>query len=436
MLKKDSRYFRLGLTLLTVIIVSVLFGVTLINIGTVFSVVKKIISTFSFVIYGIIFAYLMNPLQRLFEKLIRRLLAKSNMTERGVKKLSRTVSVLLSLLIFILLIYGLLAMVLPELWKSITETFSPENLQMYYEKITAWLSDTLKGSPFEDWLRENDPVKVVQDWLTKELDIFSTIGSVVTEAYGIGKVIFNMVIGLVVSVYLLMQKEKYIAQAKKFVVAIFKQRGADKVFEIGRLTNKSFGGFMVGKVIDSLIIGALSYIGMIILGLPYALISSVFIGLTNIIPFFGPLIGIVIGGVLILLQSPIQALYFLIFELALQQIDGNIIGPRILGGRLGISDFWVLVSITVFGTLFGFGGMLLGVPVFTVIYTLVSQAITGALRKKQLPESTDCYYSILAVEDLNDHEKNFGEATTFFSGDTFETEYDPDDDFEYEDASE
>ena len=134
--------------------------------------------------------------------------------------------------------------------------------------------------------------------------------------------------------------------------------------------------------------------------------------------------------------SPIQALYFLIFELALQQIDGNIIGPRILGGRLGISDFWVLVSITVFGTLFGFGGMLLGVPVFTVIYTLVSQAITGALRKKQLPESTDCYYSILAVEDLNDHEKNFGEATTFFSGDTFETEYDPDDDFEYEDASE
>ena len=120
MLKKDSRYFRLGLTLLTVIIVSVLFGVTLINIGTVFSVVKKIISTFSFVIYGIIFAYLMNPLQRLFEKLIRRLLAKSNMTERGVKKLSRTVSVLLSLLIFILLIYGLLAMVLPELWESIT----------------------------------------------------------------------------------------------------------------------------------------------------------------------------------------------------------------------------------------------------------------------------------------------------------------------------
>ena len=141
----------------------------------------------------------------------------------------------------------------------------------------------------------------------------------------------------------------------------------------------------------------------------------------------GAQIGIVIGGVLILLQSPIQALTFLIFEFILQQVDGNIIGPRILGGRLGISDFWILVSITVFGSLFGFGGMLLGVPVFTVLYTLISQAVSNALGKKKLSKETADYYAIEFVEDLEKHEKDPEEAAVFYSGDT----YDPDDDFEY-----
>lgn len=431
MFRKDSRYFRLGLTLLAVIVLSTLFAVTLINIGTIFSVLKSIISIFSFAIYGVIFAYLMNPLMKLVEKLVRRLLCRSNVTERGLTKLSRIVGVIVSLLAFLAIVYGLLAMVIPPLVDSIIETFSPENLQSYYVKITDWLTNVVRGTPLEDWLRENDPIKAVQDWLTEEINIFSTLGSAVTEVYGVAKVLFNMVIGLVAAVYLLISKERFISQIKKIIVAVFKPRHADRVFEIGRLTNQSFGGFIVGKLIDSLIIGVISYVGMVLLKLPYPLLSSAFIGITNIIPFFGPLIGIVIGGVLIVLQSPIQALTFLIFELILQQVDGNIIGPRILGGRLGISDFWILVSITVFGSLFGFGGMLLGVPVFTVLYTLLSQAVSNALRKKHLPEKTTDYYSILCVEDLEKHEKDFGESTVFYSGDTYETAYDPDDDFEY-----
>ena len=434
MLHRDSRYFRLGLTLLVVIILSVLFGVTLINIGTIFDVLKQVVSIFSFVIYGIIFAYLMNPILKLVEKLVHRLLAHSNITERGLSRLSRAVGVIVALLVFISIVYGLLAMVIPTLVESITDTFSPDNLQRYYVKITDWLNNLVRGTPVEDWLRQHDPIKAVQDWLTKELDIFSTLGSAVTEVYGIAKVLFSMIIGLVAALYLLVSKERFIAQLKKLTVAAFKPKRADRVFEIGRLANRSFGGFMVGKLIDSLIIGLISYIGMIILKLPYALLSSVFIGLTNIIPFFGPLIGIVIGGILIVLQSPIHALIFLIFELILQQIDGNFIGPRILGGRLGISDFWILVSITVFGKLFGFGGMLLGVPVFTIVYTLASQAINNSLHKKHLSEETGDYYSILTVADLQQHEKDYGEATVFYSGDTFETEYDPDDDFEYDEG--
>ena len=395
MFRKDSRYFRLGLTLLAVIVLSTLFAVTLINIGTIFSVLKSIISIFSFAIYGVIFAYLMNPLMKLVEKLVRRLLCRSNVTERGLTKLSRIVGVIVSLLAFLAIVYGLLAMVVPPLVDSIIETFSPENLQSYYVKITDWLTNVVRGTPLEDWLRENDPIKAVQDWLTEEINIFSTLGSAVTEVYGVAKVLFNMVIGLVAAVYLLISKDRFISQIKKIIVAV------------------------------------ISYVGMVLLKLPYPLLSSAFIGITNIIPFFGPLIGIVIGGVLIVLQSPIQALTFLIFELILQQVDGNIIGPRILGGRLGISDFWILVSITVFGSLFGFGGMLLGVPVFTVLYTLLSQAVSNALRKKHLPEKTTDYYSILCVEDLEKHEKDFGESTVFYSGDTYETAYDPDDDFEY-----
>ncbi len=433
MLKKDSRYFRLGLTLLTVIILSALFIVALINVGTVFGAVKSILSIFSFVIYGIIFAFLMNPMLKLVEKGLQRLLSRMNVTDRSMRKISRSVGVVVALLSFLAIVYGLLAMVIPQLVASLTETFSQENLQTYYEKVTTWLNNVVRGTPIEDWLQERDPVKAVQDWLSKEVNIFSTLGNAVSEVYGVAKVLFNMIIGLVVAVYLLIGKERYISQFKKFLVAVLKPKRADRVFEIGRLTNQSFGGFMVGKLIDSLVIGVLSYVGMLILGLPYALISSTFVGISNIIPFFGPLIGIVIGGVLILLQSPLQALYFLIFEIILQQVDGNIIGPKILGGRMGISGFWVLFSITIFGSVFSFPGMLLGVPVFTVIYTLCSEAINKSLRKKNLTQKTDAYYSIRAVGDLDSHEKDFGEPTVFFSGDTFETEYDPDDDFEYDD---
>ena len=435
MIQKDSKYYRLGKTLLWVIVLSALFVVTLINIGTVYASIKKIVSVFSFVLYGIIFAYLMNPTLKYVEKLFQKIFSKSNMTDRGVRKLSRILGALISLLVFFALVYGLLALVIPQIIDSLTETFSPENLQKYYDQITTWLRQTLKGTPLEGWMQQSDPLKVLQNWLAeKQENIMSTLGSVLTGAYGVGKVIFNMLIGVVVAMYLLISKERFIAQMKKLVVAVFKPRVANRVFEIGRLTNRSFGGFMVGKLIDSLIIGLISYIGMLVFGLPYPLFCSAMIGIFNIIPFFGPFIGIGIGAILIILQSPIQCLYFLIFEIILQQVDGNIIGPKILGGRLGISDFWILVSITVFGSFFGFGGMIMGVPVFTVIYTLVSEAVNKSLRKKKRSLQTEDYYSILSVEDLEKYDQEFGEPTVFYSGDTFETEYDPDDDFEFDDS--
>ncbi len=434
--KKDDRYFRLGMTLLTVIILSALFYVVITNIGTVYASAKKVVGYLSSVIFGMVFAYLMNPIMKLVEQLVDRIFRSSNITERGLKKLKRALGVVVSVLVFLAIIYGLFAMVVPELFESLEETFSTENLQNFYETATTWLNNFAKGTPFEDWVRQHDPIRAIFDWVTKELDLINTLSTAVTEVYGVLKVVFNMLIGIVVAVYILISKERFQAQSKKLVVSMFKPNRANRIMEIARLTNRCFGGFIVGKLIDSLIIGVLSYIGMIILGLPYALVSSVFVGLTNIIPFFGPLIGIVIGGVLILLQNPLDCLYFVIFELALQQVDGNIIGPRILGEKLGISDFWILVSITLFGGLFGFPGMILGVPVFTVIYALISQSISNSLERKNLPVKTDCYYSIFTVEDLEAYNQEFHESTVFNSADTFETEYHPDDEIEYDESEE
>ncbi len=435
MLDRDSKFFRLGLTLLTVIVLSVLFSLTLINIGTIFEFLEQVLSVFSFVIFGIIFAYLMNPIMMAVEKPLRRLLSRSNMTERGAAKLSRGLGVAVSVLVFLLIVYSLLAMVIPTLLESLSETFSQDNLQHYYEQVTSWLNDVVRGTPAEDWIHQHDLIKALQDWIAqKSEDIIKTLVDALTGVYGAAMVIFRLVIGLVAAIYLLISKERFLAQLKKLVVSVFRPKGANRIFEIGRLANRSFGGFLIGKLIDSLIIGVISYIGLVILNVPYALLSSVFIGLTNIIPFFGPFIGIAIGGILILLQSPFQAFVFLIFEIILQQVDGNIIGPRILGGRLGISDFWILVSITVFGSFFGFPGMLMGVPVFTIIYTLVAEAVNKALRKKHLPEKTTDYYSILTVEDLKQKDKEFGEATVLRRDDGPEEGCGPEDEFEYDEA--
>lgn len=435
MLRKDSKYFRLGLTLLTVIIFSILFYITLDNIGTVFNAVKQVLGVFSFVFFGIAFAYLMNPIQKIVEKGILKLLGRTNMTERGLRKLSRLLSVIAALLTFLAIVYGLLALVIPQLWESVTDTFSAENLQKNYEKITTWLNNVLKDSPIGDWLVETDPIRILQNWInTEQQNILERLGEAVTGAYGVAKVLINMIIGLVAAVYLLISKEKFIAQTKKIIVSVFRPKTADRLFEIGRLTNRSFGGFIVGKLIDSLIIGVLSYIGMVIFRMPYPLLISTLVGFFNIIPFFGPFIGIGIGALLILLQSPLTCLYFLIFEIILQQVDANVIGPRILGGRLGISEFWILVSITVLGSVFGFPGMILGVPLFTIFYTLISEAVRGALKKKELPERTDVYYPILEVADLKKPDAEAAEAVDSPAVETVETEYDPDEDFEFDDS--
>ena len=239
----------------------------------------------------------------------------------------------------------------------------------------------------------------MENWL-KNLDLEAAFRSITTGVVSVVRAVVNLFIGLVAAVYMLLSKDTFYAQLKKIAVAFLREERCNRVFDVCTRTNKIFGGFIVGKLIDSLIIGILCYFGMLILKLPYPVLIAAIIGVTNIIPFFGPIIGLVPSALLILLINPWQCLYFVIFVLCLQQFDGNILGPHILGDSVGLSSFWILVSITVAGGIFGFAGMVLGVPFFAVFYSLFSDWVNRKLCKKGRPAQTACYGKIKCVADL------------------------------------
>ena len=216
--------------------------------------------------------------------------------------------------------------------------------------------------------------------------------------YGV-KFLLNILVGVIVSVYVLSSKEIFAGQAKKIVYAVFKPVRANVIIHTLRKSNEIFGGFITGKILDSAIIGVLAYIVLAIMQMPDTVLLAVIIGVTNVIPFFGPFIGAIPSFIIVVLQNPVQGLYFLIFILVLQQIDGNIIGPKILGNSTGLSSFWVVFAIMVFGGLWGFPGMLLGVPLMAVIYYITQKCVRYFLRKRGLAEDTQSYVYMTSVDE-------------------------------------
>ena len=247
-------------------------------------------------------------------------------------------------------------------------------------------------------------MEYLEDWVNT--DLLGWMNTLVTgfTTYVIGffSSLMNWVLGLIVAIYALAERESFDGQAKKMVYAFLPVENANVVIAIARKTNQVFSGFISGKLIDSLIIGVLCFVGLSVLRMPYTLLISVIVGVTNVIPFFGPYVGAVPSAFLILLVNPIQCLYFIIFILVLQQIDGNIIGPKILGDSTGLSAFWVIFSILLFGGLFGFVGMVIGVPTFAVIYYLIKSGVEYLLWKKGLPVETQEFSGLYQVDE-EDH---------------------------------
>ena len=232
----------------------------------------------------------------------------------------------------------------------------------------------------QNWMK-TDLMEKVNLWMTQ-----LTVGMIQMI-----REVFNFIIGIIVSIYVLFSKEKFQKQTKKLIYAVFRPGQANMILQIGGKSNEIFGGFIIGKIIDSLIIGVICFIGLSILNMPYTMLVSVIVGVTNVIPFFGPYIGAIPSAILILLADPLKGLYFIIFVIALQQFDGNVLGPKILGNSTGLSSFWVVFSILIAGGLFGIPGMLFGVPAFAVIYYIVNMLVNSILKKKELPTDTECY---------------------------------------------
>ena len=401
--RRDSTYFKWGVTALAVIFISILLVVIFTDLPGFFKLVTNILSILSPLISGAVIAFLLNPLVRLVDRWLAPKLTKHEKKPGSGKKLSRAISIVFALIFAALVIYAFFSILLPQLGESIQGII--DSAPKYFLSIEQWATNLLADNPEVQYYADMAIGKIqeyLNEWISTSLpnDIQNVLTTVFTSAFSVVKSLANIVIGVFASIYILASKDKFQAQGKKIVVALFKPARADHILHVGREINRVFNGFVIGKIIDSAIIGVLCYLGMLILKLPYPALVATVVGVTNVIPFFGPIIGAVPSALLILLVNPLQAFYFVIFVIVLQQVDGNVIGPRILGNSVGISGFWVLISITVATSLFGFAGMILGVPVFAVIYMLISDAVNSALRRKGRSTVTNDYYAIRAVEDL------------------------------------
>lgn len=401
-LHRNEKYFKWGLTAFLVIVAAILFWIVFSNLSGFYDLILEFADIISPVLFGCLFAYLMNPLMEFVRKKVDKLLAKKTKWSDKIKaRVSLIAGLTAAVIIFVAALYAIVALIVPNLISSLNELLQKEKLESYYHTIEGWFSGLLSGTGVKKWFFDNID-NVLQFALDKlnSIDIASIISGLTSSVYSVVMGVFNALLGIVAAIYILIYKKQLCSQTKKIVVSVFNAQHANRLFEIARRTNRIFGGYVIGKIMDAAIVGVVTYIAMIIMGLPYAPLIATLVGVTNIIPFFGPIIGAVPSVLLLLIERPINALYFGIFIIILQAIDGNILGNRILGEKLGISDLWVLVAILLFGGIFGVSGMLLGVPIFAVLYTLIADGVNNRLKRRRYPTDSDEYYMLKNVEDL------------------------------------
>lgn len=399
---KYRTYIYWGVTALAVLLLLVAAVFVVIRWSLVAALGAKIAHILAPVIYGAVFAYLLNPVYNRVQAAVMKLTKDIIPDEKGRKRLGGFLGTLASMCLLVAVVVGLISMLIPQLISSIrgvmeTLPSSINNLEIWLEKILADNPD-LEQQVMQHYGAAAD---YLQNWLTNVVvpNIYRIIGSVSSGVVLVVRAVFDILVGLIVMVYLLNMKEKLLAQAKMIIYGVFPLKIANKVIEEGRYVHQVFGGFIIGKLLDSLIIGLICFVLLGFANMPYVLLVSVIVGVTNVIPFFGPFIGAIPSAFLILLSDPMKCLYFLIFVLLLQQFDGNILGPKILGDSTGLSSFWVLFSILLFGGLMGFVGMIIGVPTFAVMYRLVTEFTTWRLGKKALSGNLNEYDRLNYIDE-------------------------------------
>lgn len=408
--KINNKYFRWGLTAFIVIAASIVFYYFMFHRSNIKTGIASVTDIVMPVVLGLIMAYLLTPILNFLEDRILIPLCNKCKIKDSPKRNSviRGIGILVTAFLFISLIYLLVAMLLSQIIPSIQNIVG--NFESYTSNFIKWLDKLLEDNPemgtyvvqtvnkFSDELEKwmNDFTKISPLIRTVSLSVINVLG-----------VLWDSIIGFVISIYVLASKEKFAGQAKKIVYALFEKDTANIVIRNFRFTHRTFIGFISGKILDSIIIGILCFIGTSILHTPYAALVSVIIGVTNVIPFFGPYLGAIPCGVLVLVvdpSHPLNCVYFLLFILILQQFDGNILGPKILGSSTGLTGFWVISSITLFGGLFGVLGMIIGVPIFAVIYAAIRSLVNTSLKKKHLPYETKKYQNLDYIDENGLHE--------------------------------
>ncbi|MCI2055996.1 MAG: AI-2E family transporter [Oscillibacter sp.] len=406
-MKKDSRYWKVGLTVFLTVSAILLFYDTLFGSRAMVKFGVKLFNTLKPILFGAMIAYLLTPVINFFEnKLFPESLKRAKLGGKLCSIGPRVVSLLLTWIAICVLAYLLLLFLIPELYRSIVQLFN--SLETYYNTINNWINSLLEKNPaVEAWASGkieayyNDLVNVLSEKvLPQTQQIMTAVSGGIMTALIFFK---NLIVGAIVSVYLLSTKERCAAHGRKLIYGLLNAKQTPWVFRGIHRMDAIFSGFVRGKLLDSLIIGVICFILSEALHFPYAPLVSVIIGVTNIIPFFGPFLGAIPSLFLILLVSPLKALYFLIFIIALQQVDGNIIGPKILGNTTGLSSLWVIIAILVGGSFFGIPGMFFGVPVCACFYSLLTFLVEQRLRKKNLPVTTDAYQTETPGETAENH---------------------------------
>lgn len=412
--KINNKYVRWGVTAFLVIAAAILFYYFVFHSNNILEGMNKLTNILMPVVVGLAMAYLLSPVLDYIEKRIIIPICE----KCGIKKTKRRdsvvrgISVFLTAFVFLGLIYMLFYMLISQLVPSIQNIIN--NFDRYTENVMNWINRMLDDNPdVRNYaLQTFNQYSEQLDELIKQLPANARIWlrTVTNTATNILGVLWNFIIGFIISIYVMISKEKFKAQAKKIIYAVFERDTANIVISNFRFTHKTFIGFIGGKIADSIIIGLLCFIGVTLMRTPYGVLISIIIGVTNVIPFFGPYLGAIPSAFLVLIVDPLHPLncvYFLLFIILLQQFDGNFLGPKILGSSTGLTSFWVIFAITFFGGLFGVVGMIVGVPIFAVIYAAIKSLVNTALVKKELTTDTDKYEKLEYVDDegFHDHEQ-------------------------------
>ena len=400
----NKKYLYWGITAFLVIACSILFYYVLFHRSSFTGGIGKIIQISMPIIDGFVLAYLITPILNKVEKcIIKPIYIKADipMTSKNKQRM-RAISILLTIVLILIVFYEFFGLIIPEVIRSVQSIIF--QMPVYVNNLTNWALGLIKDNPdLEIAVNQliNQYSAKIMDYVNTNLlpHINELIKTLSLSVLGVFKAFWNFIIGFILSIYVLGSKEKFAGQAKKIAYALFDRKGGNELISNFRFIHSTFIGFIGGKIVDSIIIGIICFICTNIIGTPYAILVSVIVGVTNVIPFFGPWIGGIPSALLVLMVDPLQALYFVILILVIQQFDGNILGPKILGDSTGLSGFWVIFAITIFSGLFGVLGMIVGVPIFAVIYAAIKSVVNRLLRKKDLPTDIQPYMTVGQIDE-------------------------------------